>query len=131
MTRTCCCTWLNTLCGFIASFGSSRFRLFLYVGHAPIRMDGSWPDFPFRCTMIDIRDVDDRMFLQSSQIEDNLRAILGRLQNQVDTVKWILQRNPGCVSFRFLNWTAWLFECWTLRALRICFQVISGWRSAD
>jgi predicted transposase YdaD len=79
----------------------SRFanQIVLYVGDPSMRMERSLrssdspdPEFAFRFTLIDIRELDTSSLLSSSHIEDNLLAILTRLQDQAGTVREILRR---------------------------------------
>jgi len=54
--------------------------------------DSGAPDFVFRYTLLDIRDLDGALLLASTRVEDNLLAILTRLQDQAGTVRQILGR---------------------------------------
>jgi len=74
-------------------------QIVLYVGKAAMRMKALWrepdsdnPDFLYRYTLVNIRDLDSTLLMASSYIEDNVLAILTRLQNQAATVREILQR---------------------------------------
>jgi predicted transposase YdaD len=74
-------------------------QIVLYVGEPQLRMTASLsepdsikPDFAFQYTLIDIRDLDATELLASSHIEDNLLAILTRLQDRAATVRQILGR---------------------------------------
>jgi predicted transposase YdaD len=74
-------------------------QIVLYVGKAPMRMQSLWrepdsdqPDFLFRYTLVDIRDLDANLLLATPRIEDNVLAILTRLQNQAAAVRQILER---------------------------------------
>jgi predicted transposase YdaD len=74
-------------------------QIVLYVGKAPMRMKAVWrepdsdnPDFLYRYALVDIRDLDANLLLASPHIEDNVLAILTRLQNQADAVHQILER---------------------------------------
>jgi predicted transposase YdaD len=74
-------------------------QIVLYVGKAPMRMKSLWrepdsgnPDFHYRYTLVDIRDLDANLLLASPHIEDNVLAILTGLQNQAATVRQILER---------------------------------------
>jgi len=74
-------------------------QIVLYVGKAPMRMQSLWrepdadnPDFFYRYTLVDIRELDANVLMASSRIEDNVLAVLTRLQNQAATVRQILER---------------------------------------
>ena len=74
-------------------------QIVLYVGEPPLRManvlrgpDPNDPDLAFRFSLVDIRDLDGAPLLNSDRVEDNVLAILTRLQNQLATVRHILQR---------------------------------------
>lgn len=74
-------------------------QILLYVGEARLRMarslmgpDPANPEFAFRYTLVDVRDLDGNALLQSAQIEANVFAILTRLQDQIATVREILSR---------------------------------------
>ena len=69
-------------------------QIVLYVGEAKLRMSAglSGPDFAFQYTLLDFRDLDGAALLESSHIEDNLLAILARLQDQRAAVRQILRR---------------------------------------
>jgi hypothetical protein len=69
-------------------------QIVLYVGEAKLRMSAALrePNFAFQYTLLDFRDLDGAALLESSQIEDNLLAILARLQDQRAAVRQILAR---------------------------------------
>jgi hypothetical protein len=76
-----------------------RFRQFpqqvvLYVGKDPLRMPESIAGaaLSFRCRMVDIRELDGEPLLDSSNLEDNLIAVLMRVSNQLEAVRTILRR---------------------------------------
>jgi len=80
-------------------FGRFPKQIVLYVGMSKLRMaaslsgpDPAQPDFSFRYTLIDIRDLEGAPLLASEHIEDNVLAILTRLQDRVATVRRILER---------------------------------------
>lgn len=80
-------------------FGKFPKQIVLYVGKPRLRMsaflsgpDPAQPDFAFRYTLLDIRDLDSASLLTSPQIEDNVLAILTRLQDQAAAIRHILQR---------------------------------------
>jgi hypothetical protein len=52
----------------------------------------SGPDSTFQYTLIDARELDGNQLLASSRIEDNLMAILARLENRTETIQRILER---------------------------------------
>jgi predicted transposase YdaD len=69
-------------------------QIVLYVGEAPVRMEAAWSErgFAFEYALIDIRDLDAAELLRSSRIEDNLLAVLTRLQDKIVMVREILAR---------------------------------------
>jgi predicted transposase YdaD len=69
-------------------------QIVLYVGEPKLRMKAqlSGPDSTFQYTLIDARELDGDQLLASSRIEDNLMAILARLENRTVTVRTILER---------------------------------------
>jgi len=76
-----------------------QFRVFprqivLYVGEAAMRMEAAWRErgLAFEYALVDIRDLDAAELLASSRIEDNVLAVLTRLQDQITTVREILGR---------------------------------------
>ncbi len=75
-------------------FGRFPEQVVLYVGEAPLRMTGnlSGPNFNFECRIVDIRELDGERLLESDRIEDNVIALLARVNDQRDAVKRILSR---------------------------------------
>ena len=80
-------------------FGKFPKQIVLYVGESKLRMraalrgpNPAQPDFVYRYTLLDIRDLDNNALLTSPQIEDNILAVLTRLQDQAATIRQILQR---------------------------------------
>jgi predicted transposase/invertase (TIGR01784 family) len=80
-------------------FGKFPKQIVLYVGEAPARMDETLrssdddePDFVFRYRLVDIRDLDGNILLNSPHIEDNLLAILTGFKNNAGMVRQILDR---------------------------------------
>jgi len=75
-------------------FGKFPKQIVLYVGERPLRMSADWvePDLRFHYTLIDVRELDSAALLESSNIGDNLLAVLTGLQDQVATVRLILKR---------------------------------------
>lgn len=75
-------------------FGRFPEQVVLYVGEAPLRMTGSLsgPNFKFECRIVDIREMDGERLLESDRIEDNVIAVLARVDDQRDAVKRILSR---------------------------------------
>jgi len=69
-------------------------QIVLYLGESPLRMTDSWNEnvFVFQYTLIDVRDLDSAALLASPHIEDNVLAILTRMQDQISTVSQILKR---------------------------------------
>ena len=66
----------------------------LYVGDSPLRMSDSLngPGLKFHYTLIDFRNLAGSELLDSPHIEDNILAILARLQNRSTSVRKILHR---------------------------------------
>ena len=88
-------------------FGRFPKQIILYVGEPKLRMsavlsgpDATQPDFAFRYTLLDIRDLESAAFLESAYVEDNVLAILTRLQNQIAAIRQIfrMHRRIGRVS---------------------------------
>jgi hypothetical protein len=75
-------------------FGRFPAQIVLYVGEASMRMPGTLkgPGLAFDCKMVDIRELDGERLLQSDRIEDNVIAVLAKVNNQRDAVKRILRR---------------------------------------
>jgi predicted transposase YdaD len=69
-------------------------QIVFYVGERKLRMDSrlSGPDSEFQYTLIDARDLDGSVLLASKQIEDNLMAILARLDDRTGAIREILGR---------------------------------------
>ncbi|MGH9608176.1 MAG: Rpn family recombination-promoting nuclease/putative transposase [Bryobacteraceae bacterium] len=85
--------------GIYRQFRQLPIQIVLYVGEAPLRMaaalhgpDPVDPDFAFRFTLTDFRDLDGKALLNSDRIEDNVLAILARLQSRIEAVRHILER---------------------------------------
>jgi predicted transposase YdaD len=106
------------------------FRIFpkqivLYVGEPKLRMSETFvepdsvnPDFIFRYALHDFRDLDGAALLDSSHVEDNVLAILTRLQDQAGAVRRILARIAS-------------MEKTARRALFTQFLIISGLRRLE
>ncbi|MBV9036742.1 MAG: hypothetical protein JO182_19790 [Acidobacteriaceae bacterium] len=69
-------------------FGRFPKQIVLYVGKPKLRMtaslsgpDPAQPDFSFQYTLIDIRELEGAPLLASEHVEDNVLAILTRLQD--------------------------------------------------
>jgi len=80
-------------------YGQFPKQIVLYAGWAPMRMQDFWrepdshdPDFTFRYTLIDMRDLDGDLLLYSPHIADNLLAILARLRDRTAAIRQILRR---------------------------------------
>jgi hypothetical protein len=69
-------------------------QIVLYVGERKLRMNSrlSGPDSEFQYTLIDARDLDGSVLLASKQIEDNLMAVLTRLDDRTGAIRKILGR---------------------------------------
>jgi hypothetical protein len=66
----------------------------IYVGDRPLTMSGEiqHPNLTFRYRLIDMRELDSEVLLQSPAIEDNLLAILCRMNDTPAAVRRILSR---------------------------------------
>lgn len=85
--------------GIYRQFRQLPIQVVLYMGEAPLRMaadlrgpDPAAPEFSFRFTLADFRDLDGAALLRSDRIEDNVLAILARLQDRTEVVRQILER---------------------------------------
>jgi hypothetical protein len=86
----------------MAEYSLSVFRLFgkfprqvlLYVGDPPLRMETELrgPDVWFRYRAVDIRELDGDRLLESTEVGDNVIAILARLRDHGDAVRRIVER---------------------------------------
>lgn len=72
-------------------------QIVLYVGEGKVRMEDSLPSpfTGFRYELVDIRDLDGRVLLESDQMGDNVLAILTRWQDQRGAVRAILEKLSG------------------------------------
>jgi len=75
-------------------YGRLPRQVVLYVGEAPLRMKDrvEGPDFSVRFHLVDIRDLDGEQLLASTNIGDNVLAVLTRLGEQPKAVRRILKR---------------------------------------
>jgi hypothetical protein len=75
-------------------FGRFPEQVVLYVGEAPLRMNGllRGPGLSFECRIVDIRELDGELLLESDRLEDNVIAVLARVHDQRATIKRILAR---------------------------------------
>ncbi|HMF76711.1 MAG TPA: DUF4351 domain-containing protein [Bryobacteraceae bacterium] len=69
-------------------------QIVLYLGEANLRMQSrlTGPDVAFQYTLLDARDVDGSLLLASDHVEDNLLAILTRLEDRARAIRQILTR---------------------------------------
>jgi hypothetical protein len=74
-------------------YGHLPVQFVLYVGQAPMRMPARFDTdtFSFACRMVDIREFDAEPLIRSAHLEDNIIAILARLQDDRESVKRILE----------------------------------------
>ncbi|HVW83075.1 MAG TPA: hypothetical protein VHB50_00260, partial [Bryobacteraceae bacterium] len=76
--------------------GFRRFpeQVVLYVGEPPLRMEDriAGTRVSFACRMVDIRELDGERLLESPRLEDNVIAILAKLNDQRSAVRRILGR---------------------------------------
>jgi predicted transposase YdaD len=72
-------------------------QIVLYVGEPKLRMNSrlTGPDSAFQYTLIDARDLDGAQLLASERIEDNLIAILTKLEDRTVAIRSILERIAG------------------------------------
>src|SRR5258707_1504913 len=75
-------------------YGVPPVQQLLYVGRRPLAMSGEiqHDKLTFRYAIIDMRELDSEVFLQSPAIEDNLLSILCRLNDERAAVRRILAR---------------------------------------
>lgn len=73
--------------------GQPPIQRLLYVGKRPLRMADTLrlPNLHFHCPVIDIREIDSQLLLESPQFEDRLLAILGRMEDPQRTLRVILE----------------------------------------
>jgi predicted transposase YdaD len=69
-------------------------QIVLYVGESKLRMKArlNGPDSSFRYTLMDARELNGGRLLASNRIEDNLVAILTRLEDRTGAIRQILMR---------------------------------------
>jgi predicted transposase YdaD len=69
-------------------------QILVYVGEPPLRMESEirGADVWFRYHMIDIREVDGERLLESSEVGDNVMAILTRLPDKQEAIRRIVGR---------------------------------------
>ncbi len=69
-------------------------QILLYVGEAPMRMDALLvaDRLSFSYEQVDIRALDGERLLASSYVGDNVIAILTRLRDQKEAVRWIVRQ---------------------------------------
>ena len=82
------------LFGIGRQYGRLPRQVVLYVGEAPLRMKNrvESPDVSVRFHLVDIRDLDGEQLLASTNIGDNVLAVLTRLGEQREAVRRILER---------------------------------------
>ena len=75
-------------------FGRFPEQAVLYVGAAPLLMERflKGPRLSFDCPILDVRELDSEPLLASSRLEDNVIAILTRLDNEREAVRRILAK---------------------------------------
>src|SRR5947207_12521566 len=81
-------------------FGRFPRQVLLYVGEAPLRMEGELrgPDVWFRYRAVDIRELDGDRLMESSEVGDNVIAILARLRDHRDAIRRIVERIGGLAA---------------------------------
>jgi len=82
------------LFGIGRQYGRLPRQVVLYVGQSPLRMKDrvEGPDVSVRFHLVDIRDLDGEQLLASTNIGDNILAVLTRLGEQPKAVRGILDR---------------------------------------
>jgi hypothetical protein len=82
------------LFGIRRQYGKLPRQVALYVGEAPLRMrDGiDGPGVSVRFHLVDIRELDGEQLLASTNVGDNVLAVLTRLGEQPSVVRRILDR---------------------------------------
>ena len=82
------------LFGIGRQYGRLPRQIALYVGEAPLRMKDrvEAPDVSVRFHLVDIRDLDGERLLASTQVGDNVLAVLTRLSEQPKAIRRILER---------------------------------------
>jgi hypothetical protein len=80
--------------GLFERTGKLPHQVLVYVGREPLRMvrEVGGPDFSYRYTMFDIRELDGEKLIGSRVLGDNVIAILARLRNQREALHEILAR---------------------------------------
>jgi hypothetical protein len=75
-------------------FGQFPRQILLYVGEAPMRMEGKLhgPDLSFEYRLIDIRTLDGDRLLESREVGDNVIAILAHLRDHKEAARRIVER---------------------------------------
>jgi hypothetical protein len=75
-------------------FGQFPEQVVLYVGEAPLRMNCflRGPGLTFEYRIVDIRELDGELLLESDRLEDNVIAVLARVHDQRATIRRILAR---------------------------------------
>jgi predicted transposase YdaD len=73
-------------------YGRRPGQIVLYTGEAPLRMTGQFSEFGYECRIADIRGIDAAPLLQSTELADNVIAVLLRHRNRRAAVRLILRR---------------------------------------
>jgi hypothetical protein len=75
-------------------------QLCLYIGKAPLQMQSELrcPDLSFRYAIVDIRSLDGDRLMESSDIGDNVIAILTRLRDYKDAIRSIVAKMAGLAA---------------------------------
>ena len=100
-------------------YGVAPVQQLIYVGRQPLAMptEIQHENMTFRYRAIDMRELDSEVFLQSPAIEDNLLAILCRLNDKPMAVRRILTRIEQLPSSQRLNAMSQLLVLSGLRRL--------------
>jgi hypothetical protein len=80
--------------GIRREFGKFPEQVVLYVGLAPMRMDGTvrGPHLQYECRMVDIRELDGERLIESDSLADNVMGVLAGLRDRRAAVRRVLER---------------------------------------
>ena len=75
-------------------FGKYPAQVVLYVGNKPLRMKAGFRTvgMVFRYRLVDVRDLDGAALLASASIDDNILAMLARLDDSVEGIRRVVRR---------------------------------------
>lgn len=86
--------------GIYRLFGQFPQQVVLYVGEPPLRMESKLQStsVSFEYRLIDIRELDGTVLLESADVGDNIIAILARLRDHKEAVHRIVKRIAGLAA---------------------------------